>query len=56
MVTDGNYTLHGDHFIMYIGVKSLCCTFDTNLTCQLQFFLKSTNFLPTPTSVASLKL
>ena len=31
MVTDGNYTYQGEHFIIYINVKSLCCTPETNI-------------------------
>ena len=27
---DGNYT-YGEHFVMYINVKSLCCTPETNI-------------------------
>lgn len=27
---DGNYTSCGEHFIMYINVKSLCCIPETN--------------------------
>lgn len=25
-LTDGNYACYGGHFIMYTGIKSLCCT------------------------------
>ena len=30
MVTDGNYTYYGKHFVMYITAKILCCTTETN--------------------------
>ena len=25
LVTDGNWTYHGDHIVMYRNVKALCC-------------------------------
>lgn len=31
METDGNYTYWDKHFIMYIMVKSVCCTPETNM-------------------------
>ena len=31
MVTDGNQTQSGDHFVMYKNIKSLCCTFEMNI-------------------------
>ena len=30
-MTDGNQIYHGDHFIMYINVKSLCYVPETNI-------------------------
>ena len=30
-VTDGNQAYHGDHFIMYKNIKSLCCTPEINI-------------------------
>ena len=54
MVTDGNYTYCDKHFMMYIIVKSLCCTPETNII----FFISHTSIkkkkeiciksLPTP--------
>lgn len=31
MLTDGNQTYPGDHFIMYTNVESLSCTPETNI-------------------------
>ena len=31
MVTDGNYTYHGDYFEMFRSVISLCCAPGTNV-------------------------
>ena len=31
MVTDGNLTYHGDHFIMYKNTESLWGTLETNI-------------------------
>ena len=31
MGTDGNKSYHGDHFIMYKNIESLCCTPETNI-------------------------
>lgn len=31
MLTDGNWTYPGDHFIMYTNVESLSCTPETNI-------------------------
>ena len=31
MVTDGNYTYYGEHFIMYVNVESLYYTPETNV-------------------------
>ena len=39
MVTDGNYTYHAEYFIMYIIVKLLCYTPETN-TASTIFQLK----------------
>lgn len=33
MVTGGNYAYHGEHFIMYKTVESLCCTPAANIMC-----------------------
>ena len=30
MATDGNYTDHGNHFVMYRNTESVCCTSVTN--------------------------
>lgn len=30
MVTGINYTYRGDNFAMYVNVKSLCCTLESN--------------------------
>lgn len=38
MLTDGNY--RGEHFILYLIVKSLYCTHETNMICQLYSKLK----------------
>lgn len=35
MVADGNQTLCGDHFTGYTNTKSLGCTPETNVVCQL---------------------
>ena len=41
MVTDGNQTQYGDHFVMYRNIKSLCCAPGTNTAVgQLYFNLK----------------
>ena len=37
MMTDGNYTYCGDHFVMFIIVKSLCCTPDTNIILHVNY-------------------
>ena len=31
LVTDGYYACHGDHFVTYINVKSLCSTPENNI-------------------------
>ena len=31
MVTDGNYTYHGDYFVIYKNIESLCCAPGTNI-------------------------
>ena len=31
MVTDGNQTYRGDHFMVYKIISSLCCTPETNV-------------------------
>ena len=31
MVADGNYTYYGDHFMLYIIVKSLSCPSENNI-------------------------
>ena len=31
MVTDGNYSYNGDHFVMYKNTESLCCVSKTNM-------------------------
>ena len=37
MVTDGNYTYHSEHCIIYIIVESLCCTAETNVTLYVNY-------------------
>ena len=42
MVTDGNSTSHGDHFVWDENTESLCCTPKTNITLSVDCnFLKS---------------
>lgn len=36
MVTDSDSTYHGEHFIMYIIIKSLCCT-ETNIILYVNY-------------------
>ena len=31
MVTDVNYAYHGDHFVTYRNIKSLCCVLGTKI-------------------------
>ena len=31
MVTDGNQTYCGDHFVNYANIESLCCAPETNI-------------------------
>ena len=31
LVTDGNWTYHGDHFVMYKNIELLCCTPETSM-------------------------
>ena len=38
MVTDAYETYHGDKFVMYINVKSLCCAPETIIVCQLYYY------------------
>ena len=47
MVTDGQQTSHGDQFVIYIKVQSLCCTPETNTILYLNYTLmhKSYNVL-----------
>ena len=40
MVTDGNYTYHVDHFVMYRNMESWCCTPGTNITVVGQLYFK----------------
>ena len=40
MVKSGNYTYHGDHFVIYKNIKSLCCTPETDIMLKLNFNLK----------------
>lgn len=37
MMTDGLLDLLDDQFIKYRNAKSLCCTPETNIVCQLYF-------------------
>lgn len=37
MLTDGNYTDCGEHFVMYIVVKSLCCGPETNIILYINY-------------------
>ena len=37
MVIDGYYTYPGDEFVMYINVKSLCCTSETNIILYVNY-------------------
>lgn len=39
MMADGNYTYHGEHFIVYRIVKSLCCTPKTNYYVLYQLYV-----------------
>lgn len=41
MVADGYYTYRGDHFVMYVNVKSLCYIPETIILCHLYFNLKN---------------
>ena len=38
MRTDGYQTCHGDHFIMCLNIKSLCCTPENNTICTSSIF------------------
>ena len=40
MVTDGNQTYRGDHFIMYRNIKSLCCVTGTNRDLEVDYIHK----------------
>ena len=37
MATDGGYTYHGGHWIMYRIVKSLCCAPEINITLYVNY-------------------
>lgn len=36
LMTDGNHIYHGEHFIVYINVESLCCTPETKKSAILK--------------------
>lgn len=36
-VTEGNWTYHGGHFVMYIPVKSLCYKLKTNIISHINY-------------------
>ena len=38
-MTDGDYTYHDEHRIIYINVKSLCCTPETNIILYVNYTL-----------------
>ena len=43
MVTDGDHTYCGEHFVKYKTVKSLCCTPEINSSfMNLKFFSQKT--------------
>lgn len=42
MVTDGDYTYRGEHFVMYIVVESLCCASEANIILYINYFNKKT--------------
>lgn len=44
MVIDDNYTDHGDHLIMYVIVKYLCCLSETNILFISIFLISLKNF------------
>lgn len=37
MVTDGNYTYHGNLFLMYENIKALCCAYGTNIVLWVSY-------------------
>lgn len=37
MVTDGDSTYRGDHFVMYANVESLCYTPETNIISNVNY-------------------
>ena len=37
MVTDGDYTYSGEHWIIYNIVESLCCTPETKITSYVNY-------------------
>ena len=37
MVTDGNQTCRGDHFVLYRNMESLCCAPGTNIVLQVNY-------------------
>ena len=39
LVTDGNQTYCGDHFVMYRNIKSLFCPPGTNIVSQFNYIL-----------------
>lgn len=41
MMTDGNQTYLGDHFIVYINFESLCCTRETYNILRQLYLLKT---------------
>lgn len=37
MVTDGGYTYHGEHLIIYMTHESLGCSFETNIILYIKY-------------------
>ena len=37
MVTDGNWTHSGNHFIMYKNIESLCCKPESNIILKVNY-------------------
>ena len=44
MATDGDYTDHGERFIMYITIESQCCIPETNITWYVNYTSIRSNF------------
>ena len=41
MMIDGNQTYHGDHFVMYRNIESLCCAPGTTIVLQVNYISKN---------------